>query len=321
MKQPIGLSIVKALLGLLVVGVTAGAAEPKRVLVVCVTAGFRHTEGIEASERILPKLAQQSGAFTLDWVRQPPEAPPAPRRPKEPGPDADAAARQRYQEALARFEQENARYKAAQKGFQEQMRKALEKLSPQNLQQYDAVIFNNTTGDLALPDRQAFLDWIKSGKGFIGIHAATDTYHGFKPYIEMIGGEFAGHGPQSTVEIINQDPQHAACKGISTPWVVHDEIYLVKNFDRKQVHGLLILDKHPNNRTPGDYPIAWCKRYGQGRVLYTSLGHRADVWDDDPKLRGRQNPPEVARAYQQHLNGAILWVLGLAPGDDAPQVK
>lgn len=310
----------KVWLGLLAVGLAAGAAEPKRVLVVCVTAGFRHTEGIEASERILPKLAQQSGAFTLDWVRQPQE-PPAPRRPKPPAADADEAAKKRYQEELARWEQDNARYKAAQKDFQAQMRKALEALSPDNLARYDAVIFNNTTGDLPLPDREGFLNWIKSGKGFIGIHAATDTYHGFKPYIEMIGGEFAGHGPQSTVEIINQDPQHAACKGIPTPWVVHDEIYLIKNFDRKQVHGLLTLDKHPNNRTPGDYPIAWCKRYGQGRVLYTSLGHRADVWDDDPKLRGRQNSPEVAKLFQQHMTGAILWVLGLAPGEDTPQVK
>lgn len=322
MKKTMKSLFAPTLLTLLVAGLTATAAEPKKVLVVSVTAGFRHSEGIDASERILPKLAEQSGgAFTFDWCRQPAE-PRAPRKPAALKPDADEAAKQKYQAELAQFEAAQAAFKAEQRDFQARLKKELEKLSPENLKKYDAVMFNNTTGDLPLPDREGFLDWIRSGKGFIGIHAATDTYPNFKGYIEMIGGQFAGHGDQATVEIINQDPAHPACKPITArPWVVHDEIYLLKNFDRKKVHGLLTLDKHPNNKTPGDYPIAYCKTYGQGRVIYTSLGHRGDVWDDDPNLKGRRNPPEVARAYQQHLIGAIKWALGLEPGDAEPQVK
>src|SRR3989441_11246394 len=68
---------------------------------------------------------------------------------------------------------------------------------------------------------------------------------------------------------------------------------------RDKVHGLLALDKHPNDKTPGDYPIAWCKEYGKGRVFYTSLGHREDVWDPDtPGSFKRENPKEVSRSEE-----------------------
>src|SRR6185295_89065 len=99
------------------------------------------------------------------------------------------------------------------------------------------------------------------------------------------------------------------------------EIYIQKNFHRDQVHGLLTLDKHPNTGMPGDYPIAWCKNVGQGRVFYTALGHREDVWDPAWKDRNgkRENAPEVATAYQQHLLGGIKWALGLEPGSGKPQ--
>jgi uncharacterized protein len=196
-----------------------------------------------------------------------------------------------------------------------------EKMSPAALQKYDAVIFANTTGNLPLPDRQAFLDWIKSGKGFVGAHSATDTFPGFPAYIEMIGGQFQSHGAQVSVDAINQDPGCAPCQHLPGEWTVFDEIYLFKNFDRTKVRGLLGLNQHPNNKTPGDYPIAWLKDYGQGRVFYTSLGHREDVWEPNSPAQpgGLKNPPEVALAYQQHLLGGIKWALGLETCETQPQ--
>jgi uncharacterized protein len=283
----------------------------KKVLVVSVTAGFRHTEGIEASEKVLPKIARESGVFTIDWCEQPGDAPQRPQRPKDPTP----ADEEKFQAAQAKYE-------LAAAEFQKKMRQTLQKLSPENLKQYDAVIFNNTTGDLPLPNREAFLEWIKSGKGFVGIHAATDTYHNYKPYVDMIGGRFLTHGPQATVECLNQDPNHPASKNWGPSITLHEEIYLLRDFDRKTVHGLIGLDKHPNTGEAGDYPIAWCKKYGDGRVFYTSLGHRADIWDEDtsPNYK-RMNSKEVSRAFQQHLLGGIKWALGLVPGDATPQVK
>ena len=76
------------------------------------------------------------------------------------------------------------------------------------------MIFANTTGDLPLPDKQAFLDWIKSGKGFVGMHAATDTFPGFPGYTAMIGGHFKTHGAQVKVDAINQDQECPVCKNL-----------------------------------------------------------------------------------------------------------
>ncbi|MDW8310154.1 MAG: ThuA domain-containing protein [Verrucomicrobiales bacterium] len=272
------------------------SAAPKRVLVVSVTEGFRHS-AIPVGNRVLRQLAERSGQFTVDIVDVDPGSPEL--RGADGKPDK------------AKLSAANARVLA-------------QKMSPEALKAYDAVVFNNTTGNLPLPDLTAFLDWIKSGKGFVGVHAATDTFRGHKPlhpFTRMIGGEFKTHGPQVEVEIINQDPHHAATRHLAATFKVFDEIYILNGFERSQVHGLLTLDKHPNEKTPGDYPIAWCKRYGQGRVLYTSLGHREDMWDPDWKddKGQRKNPPETARAFQQHLLSAILWSLGLEKGDAEPQ--
>jgi type 1 glutamine amidotransferase len=150
-----------------------------------------------------------------------------------------------------------------------------EKMTATALKGYDGVIFAKTTGDLPLPDKQAFLDWIKSGKAFIGMHSATDTFRGhtpLDPYTVMIGAEFKAHHAQAEVDCINEDPQHPACRELEASFHLKDEIYLMNGFERSKVHGLLTLDKHPNDKTPGDYPIAWCKMYGQGRVFYTRSG-------------------------------------------------
>ena len=103
-------------------------------------------------------------------------------------------------------------------------------------------------------------------------------------------------------------------------WSVFDEIYQFKNFERSQVHGLLSLDRHPNDKTPGDYPVAWTKPFGRGRVFYTSLGHRDDVIDPkadigDAEFKVRYNPPATALMVQKHILSGIRWALGLTQAD------
>src|SRR5687768_3636696 len=121
-----------------------------------------------------------------------------------------------------------------------------DKLSADSLKNYDGVIFANTTGDLPIADKEAFMKWINSGKAFIGMHSATDTFHGYPEFVEMIGGEFLTHGPQVAVECINQDPEHPATRHLGPVYPIFDEIYVLKNFHREKVHGLLTLEKHPN---------------------------------------------------------------------------
>jgi type 1 glutamine amidotransferase len=221
-----------------------------------------------------------------------------------------------------RAERVDDQYKEALKDYAAEQKRVLgEKMSTEALKNFDAVVFANTTGDLPLPDPQAFVDWVKAGHGFVGMHSATDTFHGFRPYIEMIGGEFQTHGAQATVDCLNQDTKHAACKHLPATWTVHDEIYLLKSFNAADVRQLLLLDKEPNKKTPGEFPISWCKQFGKGRVFYTSLGHREDIWDEHWGGKDRKNSTEVSKAYQQHILSGIQWALGDAKGSAKPQKK
>lgn len=265
-------------------------AAPKRLLVVTTTTGFRHSS-IPTAERILQQLADSSGAFTVDFVHQPPGKPTLPKDATDDAKAAYAADEQKWEAALA---------------------SALEKLSPSSLANYDGVAFVSTTGDLPIPDRAGLLDWIKAGHAFIGIHAASDTFHHWPGYIDMLGGEFKHHGRQVSVDCLNQDPSNPATAGLPKVWTIQqEEIYQFINYDPAKVHDLLILDKHPETGAPGHYGVSWCKNYGDGRVFYTSLGHREDLWDADPGLKDRKNSVEISKAYQAHVLGGIEWALGL----------
>ena len=237
---------------------SAADGAKKKLLVVTVTKGFRHSS-IPTAEGVLAKLAESSGLFTVEFARN----------------DAELAA----------------------------------KMSATALRGYDGIIFANTTGQLPIPDKQAFLNEIRGGKAFIGMHSASDTYNSrgeVDPFIEMLGGEFQGHGDQVGVECLVQDREHPSTRHLGESYCLErEEIYLFKNYDRRRVRDLLILDKHPNQKSEqGHFPVSWCRLFGQGKIFYTSLGHREDVWEN--------------ANYQQHILGGIKWALGLEPGDASP---
>jgi len=275
---------------------SANAAEPKKLLVVTTTMEFRHSS-IPTSEKILEQLGKDSGEFTVDFVHQPPES-----TLRRPGNNATPEERKAYDDAQTEF-------KAA-------MKTALQKLSPENLKNYDGVAFVSTTGQLPIPDPQGLLDWIKAGHAFIGIHAASDTFHRWPAYIDMLGGEFDHHGAQLSVDCLNQDPQNPATAALPKVWTIsQEEMYQFKNYNATNVHDLLILDKKPQPPfTPGHYPVSWCKTYSSGRVFYSSLGHREDIWDTDSSIKDRKNDVEISKAYQKHILGGIEWALKLKDG-------
>lgn len=179
-------------------------------------------------------------------------------------------------------------------------------MTPEKLQGVDLVFFSNTTGDLGLTSDQkkAFYDWISNGGAYAGIHSAGDTYHGDADYLNLVRGEFLTHGPQVKVEVRNQDPKHPATKDLPESFEIFDEIYEYKNWERGRVHVLLSMPRHPQSKAPGDFPVAWTNRVGKGRMFYTSLGHREDVF---------LNP-----LYSKHVIGGMRWALGLESGDDTP---
>ncbi len=277
--------------------VTSLHAAPKKLLVVTTTTGFRHSS-IPTLEKMLTQLGKESGAFTVDFVQQPPGRPPSgfPGKLKK-----DATA------------EEKAAYKAEQEKWQATLKVALEKLSPENLKNYDGVVFASTTGDQPLPDMPGFLEWLKAGHAFIGIHAASDTFHGSPEFVAMLGGEFAHHGAQVSVDCVNQDSSHPATAHLGKVWTLQqEEIYEFKSYDPAKVHDLLIMDKNPQHKDQaGHFAVSWCKPFGAGKVFYTSLGHREDIIDTDPTIKDRKNSPEISKAYRAHVLGGIEWALGL----------
>jgi type 1 glutamine amidotransferase len=173
-------------------------------------------------------------------------------------------------------------------------------LTADGLRDVDAVFFANTTGDLGIPDMAAFLGWIQAGHAFLGAHSASDTYHEDRRYIDMLGGEFQTHGDQTSVDLNVEAPTHPAVSHMAPRFRVFDEIYEFVVNNRSSVDVLLSLDRHPNDGhpgagQPGDFLLAWTKSFGTGRVFYTALGHREDVWE--------------SAAFRQHIRGAMQWAL------------
>jgi uncharacterized protein len=172
------------------------------------------------------------------------------------------------------------------------------------LARFDAIAFF-TSGELALDDGQkaALLDFIRAGKGFIGIHSATDTLYAWPEYGAMIGAYFDGHPWHQEVTLRIEDAGHPATRSLPAAWRVNDEIYQFRNWSRGDVHVLISLDAtsvdtHAAgvNRSDGDFALTWTRQEGRGRVFYTALGHEAAVWQD-------------AR-FQQLLLGGIQWAMG-----------
>lgn len=179
------------------------------------------------------------------------------------------------------------------------------------LKQYDGIVLY-TTGN-PLINRDALMQYLREGGALIGIHTATDTFHhdadyakGWPEYIKVIGAAFKTHGHQAPTRMKIHDTDHPSTSMLQSGWTVTDEIYLFDRFN-EDVQLLISVDTDTmDDETLGKlkmkkgefHPVAWTNTVGQGRVFYTSLGHREDVWTDP--------------VYQKHLLGGIAWALGQA---------
>jgi len=201
----------------------------------------------------------------------------------------------------------------------------------ENLKQFDAFFFY-TTEDLTQPGndknppmskqgKEAFLEAIHSGKGFLGTHSASDTFHSpgerFQtqdpeardPYIRMLGGEFIRHGPQQEATMKLVSPKFPGCDNIKGEFRLKDEWYSLKNF-ASDLHVVLVQmtgGMEGSDYQRPNYPATWARPHGKGRVFYTSMGHREDVWT---------NP-----IFQAVLLGGIAWAVGNVNVSTPPNIK
>jgi len=189
-----------------------------------------------------------------------------------------------------------------------------------DLARHDAFFFF-TTGDLtqtgsdgtppmSATGKEALLAAIRGGKGFVGVHSASDTFHSkgeaFEtqqnpdPYIAMLGGEFISHGSEQEARVKIVDPNFPGLRGLGESFKTKEEWYSLKNFANDS-HVLLVLDTegmHDSEYRRPPFPLAWARREGLGRVYYNAMGHREDVWR--------------SRRFQEMLAGALAWATGAA---------
>jgi uncharacterized protein len=192
-----------------------------------------------------------------------------------------------------------------------------------------AAVFFFTTGDLTKPGtdgkppmtaqgKEALLEAVRQGLGFVGVHSASDTFHtqpdpedrsnryvahGEKedPYLRMLGGEFIMHADKprlQTANLIVNDPGFPGLEGVGSPVSFNEEWYSIKDFV-PDLHVILTLDTHGMKtecyqRAP--YPVTWARQNGKGRVFYAAMGDRPENWENT--------------FFLNLLGGGIQWAIG-----------
>jgi type 1 glutamine amidotransferase len=203
-------------------------------------------------------------------------------------------------------------------------------LTPEYLAQFDGLMMmTNGNLPLTLEQKNAIIDFVRSGKGFIGTHNASLTLYDHPEFGEMLGAYFRQPIQQGRIVVLRvEQPDHPATRMLGGSWPVVGEFChfgtaawdparpdenvdvlfgnrIPVGFSRDRVQVLLSIDTEktdleglPGVERGGDYPQAWYRTFGEGRSFYTSLGHRDDIWSNDPVFRA-------------HLSGGIRWALGL----------
>ena len=166
-----------------------------------------------------------------------------------------------------------------------------------NLKKYAAVIFMSTTGDVLNDEQQAvFEKFIQSGKGFVGIHAATDTEYGWPWYNQLVGAYFKSHPKQQEAMLNIVDGNDISTKHLPAKWKRFDEWYNFKNM-QNGLHVLITIDEksYTGGENGDTHPMAWSHNFDGGRAFYTELGHTDESFKDP--------------LYLQHVLGGIQYAL------------
>ncbi len=198
----------------------------------------------------------------------------------------------------------------------------------ESLDDYDAIAFftnNDLTSQnpeqeppMTSEGKQRLLDAITAGKGFIAFHSScacwrtppanNDQPPQVDPFLQMLGGEFVSHGAQQEATMLVTSPSFPGMEKLAPKFSLIEEWYALKNF-APDLHVILLQEtegmKGQMYRRP-PYPSTWARRHGRGRVFFTSLAHRENVWVEQP--------------FQQIVLGGLAWVLGNVDADVTPNL-
>lgn len=165
------------------------------------------------------------------------------------------------------------------------------------LAKYKAVIFLSTTGDVLNNEQQtAFEEYIRSGKGFMGIHGATDTEYDWPWYAKLVGAQFTDHPKQQEAKLLITDNTHASTSHLPATWQRKDEWYNFRNIN-PAIHVVMTVDEksYSGGKNGDNHPIAWYHEYDGGRSFYTAIGHTEESYADP--------------VFLKHILGGIRYVI------------
>jgi type 1 glutamine amidotransferase len=167
------------------------------------------------------------------------------------------------------------------------------RLTAHALKHASAVVFLLTTGTLPMTsaDKRALVAFVHRGGGLVGFHSATDTFHDWPAYIQLMGAEFDHHPHPSTERVTVVDRSTPMTRSLPRAFSIQEEFYVFSHDPLSRLHVLARL----NGRV--HHPLVWCRRAERGRVFYDALGHFAQTWS---------NPRQNAMA-----TGGIAWAAGL----------
>jgi len=167
------------------------------------------------------------------------------------------------------------------------------------LAEYDVIVFLNTTGDVLDPgEEQAMEGFIGSGKGFVGVHAATDTEYDWEWYGGLVGAYFAGHPEQQTATVRSTGSRHPAGEGLPESFQRFDEWYNFTAPPGPEVVVLATLDEtsYEGGTMGAEHPIVWAQEYEGGRSFYTGMGHTVESYSEP--------------LFRTHLANGVTWAAG-----------
>ncbi len=163
--------------------------------------------------------------------------------------------------------------------------------------------------DINAKQKEELLAFVRNGHGFVAAHTGLTAFESWAEFGEMLGGQYDGHLYTGPARVINEQPGFAAVKHFGAEFDYNDEFYKAKTFSRDKIDVLLRFNPASapgasDVAKDGDYPLAWVKKYGQGRVFYGSFSHATELWD--------------RRDIQLMYLEAIKWSLGLTQAEPAP---
>ncbi|MFH8667082.1 MULTISPECIES: ThuA domain-containing protein [Streptomyces] len=176
-----------------------------------------------------------------------------------------------------------------------------------NLARYDAVAFLSTTGDVLNAEQQkAFENYVATGGGYVGIHAAADTEYDWKFYGGLVGAYFDSHPQIQPATVRVEDHDHPATAHLDDEWQRTDEWYNYGTNPRDKAKVLATLDEttYTGGNMKGDHPISWCQTYEGGRSFYTGLGHTKESYAEP--------------AFRSHVLGGLRYATGQVKADCKP---